>query len=103
MTRVRHALALPIRRYSEVMPQVYVGTSGWNYKHWRGDFYPKELGPQQWLEVFSEHFDTVEINKNFFLLPPPKDFSKLRRPGPQDLTFAVKASPVFSPIKRPKG
>ena len=84
------------------MPQVYVGTSGWNYRHWRGDFYPKELGPQQWLEFFTEHFDTVEINNSFYRLPTEEVFANWRRRVPKDFTFAVKASRFLTHIKRLK-
>jgi uncharacterized protein YecE (DUF72 family) len=57
------------------MAHAYIGTSGWNYKHWwNGKFYEKELKPSKWLEFFSEHFDTVEINNSFYRLPDEGTF-----------------------------
>ncbi|HYR82909.1 MAG TPA: DUF72 domain-containing protein [Terriglobia bacterium] len=84
------------------MARVYVGTSGWNYKHWRGEFYPKELGPQKWLEFFMEHFNTVEINNSFYRLPTEEVFANWRRQVPKDFMFAVKASRFLTHIKRLK-
>jgi uncharacterized protein YecE (DUF72 family) len=35
------------------MAKAFIGTSGWNYKHWHnGKFYPTDLKPRQWLEFF---------------------------------------------------
>jgi len=48
---------------------VRVGCSGWQYKHWRGDFYPADLPPDRWLEFYAARFDTVEINNSFYRLP----------------------------------
>jgi uncharacterized protein YecE (DUF72 family) len=84
------------------MARAYVGTSGWNYKHWRGEFYPKELTPAKWLDFFKETFDTVEINNSFYRLPTAEAFQSWRRQVPKDFTFAVKASRFLTHIKRLK-
>ena len=51
---------------------VNVGCSGWQYKHWRGDFYPATLLATRWLEYYATHFDTVEINNSFYRIPREK-------------------------------
>ncbi|MCW2549620.1 MAG: hypothetical protein JWN96_4080, partial [Mycobacterium sp.] len=38
-----------------------VGTSGWQYRDWRGDFYPAKLPQRLWLEHYAAVFDTVEV------------------------------------------
>ena len=43
-----------------------IGCSGWQYKHWRGDFYPAALPQSRWLAHYAERFDTVEVNNHFF-------------------------------------
>ena len=35
-----------------------IGCSGWNYRDWRGAFYPDGLPARRWLEAYAEHFDT---------------------------------------------
>ena len=49
--------------------KLYVGTSGYSYKEWKGTFYPKDLPAQQMLRYYGEHFRTVEINYTFRRLP----------------------------------
>jgi uncharacterized protein YecE (DUF72 family) len=49
--------------------KVYVGTSGWTYKSWRGIFYPHGLPAKEWLGYYAAHFDTVEVNSSFYRLP----------------------------------
>jgi len=36
--------------------EVFIGTSGWNYKHWKERFYPKELTQKEWLKYYSNFF-----------------------------------------------
>lgn len=85
------------------MARAYVGTSGWNYKHWwNGVFYAKELKQAHWLEFFSGHFDTVEINNSFYRLPTEEAFRNWRIRVPPQFVFAVKASRFLTHIKRLK-
>ncbi len=84
-------------------PRVYIGTSGWNYKHWwKGEFYAAELKPPKWLEFFTQHFNTVEINNSFYRLPTEEAFKNWRQQVPKDFIFAVKASRFLTHIKRLK-
>lgn len=48
---------------------LYIGTSGWSYRHWSGIFYPKELKPYRYLEYYITKFDCVELNSSFYHLP----------------------------------
>jgi uncharacterized protein YecE (DUF72 family) len=85
------------------MAKAYIGTSGWNYKHWwNNEFYPSELRPSEWLQFFVRHFDTVEINNSFYRLPSEATFQNWRTQVPPRFTFAVKASRFVTHIKRLK-
>jgi uncharacterized protein YecE (DUF72 family) len=85
------------------MARAFIGTSGWNYKHWWNDvFYAKELTTSQWLPYFSQTFDTVEINNSFYRLPSEDAFTNWRKQVPNDFIFAVKASRFLTHIKRLK-
>lgn len=79
---------------------VRIGTSGWEYAHWRGDFYPKELAKARWFEHYARHFDTVELNTSFYRLPRPEAFDGWRRRAPDGFAFAVKASRYLTHVKR---
>jgi uncharacterized protein YecE (DUF72 family) len=85
------------------MSNIYIGTSGWNYKHWSdGVFYPTQLPATEWLRFMSQHFDTVEINNSFYRLPSAETFRAWRKQGPAGFTFAVKASRYLTHLKRLK-
>jgi len=82
--------------------QVRVGTSGYQYDHWRGVFYPDTLPREQWLAHYAEHFATVEINNTFYQLPDAATFRAWRDAVPDGFRFAVKFSRYGSHIKKLK-
>lgn len=81
---------------------VRVGCSGWQYRHWRGDFYPSDLHSSRWLEFYASRFDTVEINNSFYRLPEASVFASWRRRVPPRFVFAVKASRYLTHMKKLK-
>jgi uncharacterized protein YecE (DUF72 family) len=81
--------------------KLYLGTSGWNYKHWTdGVFYPKGLKSSDWLDFYARHFDTVEVNNTFYGLPEKSVFESWRSTAPPGFVFTIKASRHFTHIKR---
>ncbi len=77
-----------------------IGTSGWQYRHWRGDFYPADLPPSRWLAFYVERFDTVELNASFYRLPSADAFAAWGRRVPDGFRFAVKASRYLTHVRR---
>jgi uncharacterized protein YecE (DUF72 family) len=81
---------------------VYIGTSGWQYKHWFGPFYPEALKDRDTFEFYARHFNSVEINNSFYHLPNFKTFESWRRASPDDFVFAVKGSRFITHMKKLK-
>lgn len=81
---------------------VRVGCSGWQYSHWREDFYPFSLPQKKWLDYYATQFDTVEVNNSFYRLPSEKTFSEWRERVPDPFLFAVKASRYLTHMRRLK-
>ena len=81
---------------------VHVGTSGWHYKHWVGEFYPPRFPSSKMLAWYAREFHTVEINNSFYRLPEQKTFEQWRKIVPPGFLFAVKASRFLTHIKRLK-
>ena len=79
-----------------------IGTSGWNYNHWRERFYPPDIAKSKWLEYYSDHFDTIEVNATFYRLPKPKTFENWYERTPENFNWAVKASKYITHTKRLK-
>jgi uncharacterized protein YecE (DUF72 family) len=79
-----------------------VGCSGWQYRHWRGDFYPSELPTSRWFAHYALTFDTVEINNSFYRLPEAETFARWREQAPRHFLYAVKASRFLTHMKKLK-
>jgi uncharacterized protein YecE (DUF72 family) len=84
------------------MSNLYIGTSGWHYDHWRGNFYPQKLPRKEWLGHYSQYFNTVEINNSFYRLPQETTFDTWQRAVPRKFCFALKVSRFITHIKRLK-
>ena len=82
--------------------ELRIGTSGWQYKHWRQRYYPESLATQKWLEFYAQDFDSVEINNSFYRLPPAATFAKWREQAPRRFLYAVKASRFLTHMKKLK-
>ena len=79
---------------------IYVGTSGWQYRDWRGPFYPPKLPQRDWLRFFSERFPTVEVNNTFYMLPKEESFQRWGRESAPGFVVTVKASRYITHIRR---
>lgn len=82
--------------------EIRIGTSGWNYRHWRGIFYPKKLPTRKWLSYYSQYFDTVEVNATFYGTPKKETLARWLEETPEGFLFAVKASRFITHLKRLK-
>lgn len=80
----------------------HIGTSGWQYKHWKGVFYPAELRLQDWLEHYARQFDCVEVNSSFYGMPAESSIVKWCECVPQEFIFSVKAPRRITHFKKLK-
>jgi uncharacterized protein YecE (DUF72 family) len=84
-----------------VSQRVLIGCSGWNYKDWKGAFYPAKGCPtSRWLEFYSQHFPTVEVNSTFYRLASRDAVARWVKQTPDDFVFAPKISRYITHIKR---
>ena len=77
-----------------------IGTSGWQYRHWRDRLYPRGLPMDRWFDRYAEYFDTVELNVTFYRQPRPAVFEGWARRAPAGFLFAVKASRFLTHMRR---
>lgn len=84
------------------MAQVFIGCSGFNYNHWRGNFYPEKMPQRLWFSHYFSVFSTVELNVTFYRLPQISVFEHWREQTPSDFTFVLKGSRFITHIKRLK-
>ena len=81
---------------------VRIGTSGYQYKHWRSVFYPNDIPQKRWFEYYAAHFDTVEINNTFYHLPEAHTFEDWRQRSPDGFLYALKFSRYATHLKHLK-
>jgi uncharacterized protein YecE (DUF72 family) len=81
---------------------IHIGCSGWNYRHWRGAFYPATLAMKHWFAFYAAQFDTVEINNSFYRLPTAHTFDGWRIQAPPGFRYAVKANRFITQAKKLK-
>ncbi len=84
------------------MKNLYVGTSGYSYKEWKGSFYPEKLPAKDMLPYYAERLKTVELNNTFYRFPKRSAMESWKSQVPVDFRFSVKASQSITHFKRLK-
>jgi len=84
------------------MTNLYVGTSGYSYKEWKGSFYPEKLPAKDMLRYYSERLKAVELNNTFYRLPKPEMVESWKSQVPDNFRFSLKASQRITHFKRLK-
>jgi uncharacterized protein YecE (DUF72 family) len=79
-----------------------IGTSGYQYDHWKGIFYPEDCKKKDWFDYYSKKFNTVEINNTFYHLPEENTFDDWENRAPEDFLYAVKFSRYGTHMKKLK-
>jgi uncharacterized protein YecE (DUF72 family) len=82
---------------------VYVGTSGFSYPEWKGNFYPEKLPAKKMLGFYAEHFRTVEANNTFRGLPATSVLDNWSSQVPAGFRFVLKAPQQITHIRRLAG
>lgn len=80
--------------------KIYIGTSGYQYKHWKGDFYPEDMPVKDWFEYYSRQFDTVEINNTFYKMADASTFDEWKEAAPKGFCYAIKYSRYGTHLKK---
>jgi uncharacterized protein YecE (DUF72 family) len=79
--------------------KIYVGTSGYGYKEWKGKFYPEKISPKEMLRFYSERLSAVEINNSFYHMPTGGVLASWAEQVSRDFVFAIKAPQVITHLE----
>jgi uncharacterized protein YecE (DUF72 family) len=82
--------------------EIRIGTSGWQYRHWRKSFYPEKIRRADWLAYYAGIFNSVEVNASFYRLPDVEDIRRWCEATPAQFVFAVKAPRSITHFKKLK-
>jgi uncharacterized protein YecE (DUF72 family) len=84
------------------LEMIYVGTSGYSYKEWKGSFYPEKIPAEEMLSYYAEHLQAVELNNTFYRLPRPGMVEAWKAQVPDNFRFTVKAPQTITHFRRLK-
>ena len=82
--------------------RILAGASGYSFKEWKGDFYPKDLKAEDMLPFYASRLPTVEINNTFYRMPRPAMLENWAAITPPSFRFAIKASRRITHMSRIK-
>ena len=83
-----------------MVEKIHIGTSGWSYKHWKDDFYPKGLKQAEWFSYYTGIFKVTEINTSFYHLPSEETIKNWVKKAPKDFLFCPKMSRYLTHMKK---
>jgi len=82
--------------------KLYVGTSGYSYKEWKGSFYPEQIAPAEMLAYYASRLPAVELNNTFYRMARRETIESWKSQVPADFRFSVKATQSITHYRRLK-
>lgn len=82
--------------------RLLLGTSGFAYPEWKGDFYPTDIKPPAMLRFYAERFPSVEINYTFQRHLTERMIAAWQRDTSEDFRFSLKANRGITHMHRLK-
>jgi len=80
----------------------FIGTSGFSYKEWKGNFYPEKIAAKDMLAHYATQLASVEINNTFYRMPKKDVLESWAEQVPAGFRFVIKASRRITHMRRLK-
>ena len=81
------------------MHNLHVGTIGWSYTFWKGNFYPNKTAPKDFLACYATQFNTVEVDSTFYRIPNKQTVTNWKQQTPKGFLFSLKFPRVITHVK----
>jgi uncharacterized protein YecE (DUF72 family) len=78
----------------------HIGCSGFSYKEWKEEFYPKGLAQNKWFSYYTQHFDTLELNVTFYRFPTLNSLKSWHEKAPDHFSFSAKVPRSITHFKK---
>jgi uncharacterized protein YecE (DUF72 family) len=69
---------------------IEIGTSGWKFDDWAGNFYPLRVPQNKWLEYYSARFPIGELNSTYYRIAPSSVYAAIARKTPPQFRLFAK-------------
>ena len=76
--------------------QVFLGTQGWSYKSWVGNFYPPGTAANVYLKEYAQHFSAIEIDSTYYGTPRATTVQQWREVTPEHFRFTAKFPQIIT-------
>jgi uncharacterized protein YecE (DUF72 family) len=86
-------------REKNSVKNIHLGTIGFSYNFWKGEFYPNKTAQKNYLAYYSSQFNTVEIDSSFYRIPTPQTVENWRKQVPEGFLFSLKFPQKITHIK----
>jgi uncharacterized protein YecE (DUF72 family) len=86
--------ALPLRK--KEVPSVYIGCSVWTDRSFLGKVYPQGTPAKDFLKIYCQQFNTVELNTTFYSIPSVEKVKKWKEAATPGFRFCPKISQSIS-------
>ena len=83
-------MGVAVAKLPDFPAKLRVGCSGWGYDDWLGGFYPEGTPKSDYLKLYANTFDTVEVDSSFYRIPQPAMSANWRRTVPDGFLFTAK-------------
>ena len=80
--------------------RLFAGTSGFAYREWKPDFYPKDLKSAEMLGFYAARLPSVEINATFYRTPTVKLLDGWGAQTPEGFRFSLKAPRRITQVQK---
>lgn len=76
--------------------EILIGTSGYDYPEWKGEFYPQDLKRKDFLQFYATQFNALEVNNTFYNMPTAERLLSFNDRSSGLLKFSIKANRLLT-------
>lgn len=76
--------------------EISIGTSGYDYPEWKGEFYPQDLKRKDFLQFYATQFNALEVNNTFYNMPTAERLLSFNDRSSGLLKFSIKANRLLT-------
>ena len=91
-----------LKRQTPRKAEVFVGCAKWGRKDWVGRVYPPGTKESDFLKLYSQHFNAIELNATFYRLPSISQTAEWAAQVDKGFKFSPKFTDKISHLKRLK-
>src|SRR3954468_6781329 len=89
-----------LKKKKPAKPEIYIGCAKWGRKDWIGKLYPPKTKEADFLKLYVQHFNSIELNALFYRLFPKPVVQKWADTADDNFRFCPKFTSVITHIKR---